>query len=168
MPSEKVLGQKKAVVEDLVETLKSAKSGVLVDYKGITVEDDTKLRSDLRSNNVEYFVVKNTLLRIAANQLGYNDLDPYLNGTSAFAVSTVDEMAPARVLNGFAKKHDNFTFKAGIFEGKVVDAQFVKSIAELPSKSVLVAMALGGLNAPITKFACVIDAIAKSKEASAS
>lgn len=163
MPSEKVLGQKKEIVDSLVEKLKNAKAGVLVDYKGITVEDDTKLRSDLRNNNVEYFVVKNTLLRLAANEVGLSELDSVLHGTSALALSTEDEMAPARVLNGFAKKHDKFTFKAGIFEGKVVDANFVKGIAELPSKPILVSMVLGGLNAPITKLACVIDAIAKQK-----
>lgn len=165
MPSEKVLEQKKAVVEDLIGKLTNAKAGVLVDYKGITVEDDTKLRADLRNNSIEYFVVKNTLLRLAANHLGYSELDPYLNGTSALALSSEDEMAPARVLNNFAKNNEKFQFKAGIFEGKVVDAAFVKSIAELPAKPVLISMVLGGLNAPITKLACVIDAIAKQKAA---
>ncbi|MBE6903817.1 MAG: 50S ribosomal protein L10 [Ruminococcaceae bacterium] len=165
MPSEKVLDQKKAVVASLIEKMQASKSAVLVDYRGITVEDDTKLRAKLRENNVDYFVAKNTLIRRAANELGYSELDPILNGTTAMALCAEDEIAPARVLNEYAKEHENFVFKGGIFEGKVVDAAFIKSIANLPSKTTLIAMTLGGLNAPITKLACVIKAIAEKKEA---
>lgn len=158
MPSQKVLEEKQQIVADLKAKLEKAASGVLVDYKGITVADDTKLRAELRKAGVEYSVKKNTLIKLAADQLGLNGLDDVLKGTTALAVSDTDLVAPAKVLSEFAEKHEKFTIKAGFIEGKVVNADEVKALAKLPSKEVLVAKALGGLNAPITGFVSVLNA----------
>ena len=103
MPNAKVLAEKQAVVAALAEKMKNASAGVLVDYKGITVENDTKLRAELRKNNVEYAVVKNTLTRFAAKEVGFEALDPVLNGTTALAISMEDSIAPARVISEFIK-----------------------------------------------------------------
>ena len=110
MPSNAVLEAKKAKVDQLTEALKNSVAGVLVDYKGITVEADTKLRSELRKNGVEYSVVKNTLTRFAANELGYTEFDPLLNGTTALALGMEDPIAPTKVLCDFAEKNEE-TFK---------------------------------------------------------
>ena len=167
MPNAKVLAEKKAVVAELTEKLKNAASGVLVDYKGITVEDDTKLRAELRKNNVEYSVVKNTLTRFAAQEAGYGELDAYLNGTTALAISMDDAVMPAKLIGAFAKKSKTFEIKAGFVDGKVVDVATVQQLAELPSKEILLAMVLGTMNAPIASLARAIKAIAEQKGAPA-
>lgn len=164
MPNAKVLSEKQAIVAELAEKMKTATSGVLVDYKGITVEDDTKLRSELRKANVEYSVVKNTLVRFAANQIGFEELDGVLHGTTAMAVSMEDPTAPARLLADFAKTHDKiFNIKAGFLEGKVVDVATVESLAAIPPKDILLATVLGTMMAPVAAFARVIQAIADKK-----
>lgn len=158
MPNAKVLSEKQAVVEALTERLKSASSGVLVDYKGITVAEDTDLRNQLRKGGVEYSVVKNTLVRFAANNVGYAELDSYLNGTTALATSA-DPVAPAKILSAFNKKmNDKFAIKVGFVDGKVITAKEVEALAELPSREVLVAQVLGTMIAPITGFATVLNA----------
>ena len=121
MPNAKILAEKQAVVASMVEKLKNASAGVLVDYKGITVEHDTKLRAELRKNNVEYSVVKNTLTRFAAKEVGFEALDPVLNGTTALAISMDDSIAPARVISEFIKKNPKvpFEIKAGFVDGQV-------------------------------------------------
>lgn len=167
MPNAKVLAEKKAVVAELTEKLKNAASGVLVDYKGITVEDDTKLRAELRKNNVEYSVVKNTLTRFAAKEAGYGELDSVLNGTTALAISMDDAVMPAKLIGAFAKKSKTFQIKAGFVDGKVVDVATVQQLAELPSKEILLAMVLGTMNAPIASLARAIKAIAEQKGAPA-
>ena len=169
MPNAKVLAEKQAVVAALVEKMKNASAGVLVDYKGITVENDTKLRAELRKNGVEYTVVKNTLTRFAANQVGFEALDPVLNGTTALAISMDDAIAPARVITDFMKKNPKVPFqvKAGFVEGKVVDSATIAQLGELPSKDVLVAMVLGTMNAPIAALARAINAIAEKQGAPA-
>lgn len=161
MPSEKILEQKKQIVADLTAKLQSAVSGVVVDYKGINVADDTKLRKELREAGVDYFVVKNTLLSRAAKEAGINGLDPVLEGTTALAISDTEYAAGARILSKFAETHKNFKTKAGFVEGDVIDVAGVKNLAELPSKEVLVAQALGGLNAPITGFVTVLNGTLK-------
>ena len=144
MPNAKVLSEKQATVAALAEKMKNATSGVLVDYKGITVEDDTKLRSELRKANVEYAVVKNTLVRFAANQIGFEQLDDVLHGTTAMAVSMEDPTTPARLLAEFAKTHDKFFhIKAGFLEGKVVDLATVEALAAIPPKDILLSTVLG-------------------------
>lgn len=176
MPSEKALEQKKQIVAQLAEKLQGAVAGVLVDYKGINVADDTKLRKELRNAGVEYVVAKNTLIHLAAANCGLSDLDPMLEGTTALAVSGSDAVAAAKILSAYASKSKTFNVKGGFVEGKVIDAAGVEALAKLPSREVLVAMALGGLNAPITGFvtvlnanirglACALNAIAEKKGA---
>ena len=157
MPSDKVLKEKQAIVADLAEKMKTASSGVLVDYKGINVEDDTQLRNNLRAAGVTYSVVKNTLMRFAANEIGFESLDEILNGTTALAVSMTDPVAPAKVISDYAKKHENFQIKAGFVDGKVIDANQVKYLASLPSKEELIAKMLGSMNAPISGFVNVLN-----------
>ncbi len=161
MPSEKILEQKKAIVAELAETLKTSCAGVLVDYKGITVADDTKLRKELREAGVEYFVVKNTLLSRAAKEAGVDGLDPVLEGTTALAVSKEDHIAAARILCKFAEDHKFFKVKAGFIEGRVADTNEINELAKLPSKEVLIAKTLGGLNAPISGFVTVLNGTLK-------
>ena len=158
MPSEKILQKKQEFVEQLAGKLSGAVSGVVVSYKGITVADDTKLRSDLRKAGVDYAVVKNTMLRRAADKAGLGDLDEVLTGTTALAVSSEDYVAGAKILSDYAEKSKTFEIKAGFVDGKVIDAAGVKELASLPPKEVLVAKALGGLNAPISGFVCVLNA----------
>ncbi len=157
MPSAAVLEQKKAIVEALAEEMKGAASGVLVNYQGISVEDDTKLRSELRKAGVEYKVIKNTLISKASDIAGLEGLKDVLNGMTAIAISKDDHVAAAKALCEYAKKHDNFVIKAGFIDGKVVGPEEIKTLAELPSKEVLVATVLGTLNAPITGLATVLN-----------
>ncbi len=169
MPNANVLAQKQAIVKELAEKMQKASAGVFVDYKGITVEADTKLRAELRKAGVEYSVVKNTLTRFAINEIGFSELDPILNGTTALAIGMNDPIVPAKLIADFAKKNEKvFKIKAGFIEGKVVDADTIKSIGELPSKEVLVATVLGTLNAPIAALARAINAIAEKQGAPAS
>ena len=159
MPSEKILAQKQAVVADLAAKLQHSTAGVLVDYKGITVADDTKLRRELREAGVHYFVVKNTLLERAADQVGFHDLKDHLSGTSALAVSESDPVAAAKILTKYADgSKGKFTVKAGFVDGKALDAEGVKALSKLPSREELIAKTLGGLNAPISGFANVLSA----------
>ncbi len=164
MPNAKVLSEKQAIVAALTDKIRKAQSGVFVDYKGITVEDDTKLRAEMRKNNVEYSVVKNTLVRFAVNEIGYQELDPVLNGTTAMAISMDDSVLPSKIVGDFAKKHPKvYKIKAGFVDGKVVDAATIERIADLPSKDILIAMVLGTMNAPIAALARAIKAIAEQK-----
>ena len=163
MPNAKVLSEKQAVVAALTEQLKNAASGVLVDYKGITVAEDTALRVELRKNEVQYGVVKNTLTRFALNNVGLSELDELLNGTTSLATSDSDPIAPMRVINKFAKQlgDSKFNIKGGFMDGKVLSLEEITALAELPSKDVLQAQALGMMLAPITSLAIVIKAIAE-------
>ena len=163
MPNASVLEQKKAIVAELTEKLQNAASGVLVDYKGITVAEDTALRNELRKNNVEYAVVKNTLTRFAAQNAGLGDLSDSLNGTTSLAISHEDPIAPMRVINKFAKQFNGakFVIKAGFMDGKILPLDEINAMAELPSKEVLQAQVLGTMLAPITSLAIVLKAIAE-------
>ena len=162
MPNAKVLSEKQAIVASLTETLQSASSGVLVDYKGITVAEDTALRAELRENGVEYSVVKNTLLRRAADNVGLSELDEVLNGTTSIAISKDDPIAPMRIINKYAKQMgDRFNIKAGFMDGQVLPLEDIAALAELPSKDGLVAQLLGMMLAPITSLAIVLKAIAQ-------
>lgn len=162
MPNAKVLSEKQAIVASLTETLQSASSGVLVDYKGITVAEDTALRAELRENGVEYSVVKNTLLRRAADNAGLSQLDEVLNGTTSIAISKDDPIAPMRIVNKYAKQMgDRFNIKAGFMDGQVLPLEDIAALAELPSKDGLVAQLLGMMLAPITSLAIVLKAIAE-------
>ena len=163
MPNAKVLSEKQAIVAALTEQLKGASSGVLVDYKGITVAEDTALRVELRQNEVQYGVVKNTLARFALNNVGLEGLDEVLNGTTSLATSHGDPIAPMRVINKYAKQlgDDKFTIKGGFMDGKILSLDEIMALAELPAKDVLQAQALGVMLAPITSLAIVLKAIAE-------
>ena len=162
MPNAKVLSEKQAIVAALVEDLKAANSGVLVDYKGITVAEDTALRHELRENGVEYAVVKNTLLRRALDDVELGELDGVLSGTTSMAISKEDPIAPMRIVNKYAKQMgDRFNIKAGFMDGKVLPLDDVFALAELPSKDALLGQVLGMMLAPITSLAIVIKAIAE-------
>ena len=158
MPSEKILQQKKEIVKELAEKIKGAKTIVFADYRGLTVEQDTELRNALRKAGVEYKVVKNTLTRFAAIENGISGIDTYLNGPTAMATSTTDPVAPAKVLAEFAKKYQKLELKVGVVEGKVIDVDGIKALAELPPREVLIAKVLCGFNAPISGFVNVLNA----------
>lgn len=159
MPSEKVLEQKKQVVAGLTETLKGSVAGVIVDYKGITVAEDTALRKELREAGVQYAVVKNTLLGLAAKDAGLEGLDDVLNGTTAIASSADDHVAAARILCKFADGHKTFAVKSGYLDGKVISMDMLQSLAKLPSREILLATVCNAFNAPIASFARAVQAI---------
>ena len=164
MPSEKILESKKAKVEKLTETIKSSCAGVLVDYKGITVEEDTKLRKELREAGVTYFVEKNTMLRFAFKNAGFDGLCEVLEGTTALAVSENDQTAPARILGKFAEEHDDkFNLKAGFVDGEIYDEKGVTALSKIPSKDVLLAQLVGSLQGPMQKLAATLKAVADKK-----
>ena len=161
MPNAKVLSEKQAIVAQLTEKIQKATAGVIVDYKGITVEEDTALRKECRESNVDYAVVKNTLLRFAFNNTGLNELDGLLNGTTSLALSE-DAVAPARVMADYAKKLDGkFEIKGGFMDGKPVDLATIQSLASIPALPVLQAQFLGTMLAPITGLAVVLKQIAE-------
>ena len=159
MPSVQVLEQKKQVVADLVERLNGSIAGVIVDYKGINVEDDTKLRKELREAGVNYTVVKNTLLKRAIAETELNGLDAVLEGTTALATSADDYVAAARILSKFADTHKNFEIKNGFIDKDVIDVAKISGLAKLPSREILLANVLGAFQAPISAFARAIQAI---------
>ena len=168
MPNAKVLSEKQAIVASLTEKLQGAAAGVLVDYKGITVAEDTALRVELRKNNVEYAVVKNTLLRFAVDNVGMNELDGLLNGTTALAICKDDPVAPARIVADFAKKlQDKFEIKGGFMDGKVIPMETINALAAIPALPVLQAQVLGTMLAPISGLACVLKQIAEKQGAPA-
>lgn len=161
MPNAKVLSAKQAIVTELTDKIQKATAGVIVDYKGITVEEDTALRKECRENGVNYTVVKNTMLRFAFNNVGLNELDGLLNGTTSLALSD-DVVAPARVMSNCAKKLDSkFEIKGGFMDGKVVDLATIQSLASIPALPVLQAQVLGTMLAPITGLAVVLKQIAE-------
>lgn len=159
MPSKSVLEAKQAIVSELSERLKASCVGVVVSYKGINVEDDTKLRKELRENGVNYTVVKNTLLRRATAEVGLSEMDDVLVGSTALATSDDDYTAAARILANYAKKNDFFEIKAGYMDGAVVDLDTIDHLAKLPTREVLLANVLGAFQAPIASFARAVQAI---------
>ena len=163
MPSEQVLQSKQALVEQMTETLNNAVAGVLVDYKGISVADDTALRRKLREAGVQYAVVKNTMLGRAAEKAGLGEMKEVLEGTTALATSTTDELIAAKILCEYADKSNTFKVKAGFFEGKIISADVVSQLEKIPPKETLLAMLAGGLNATIAGLARAINAVAEQK-----
>lgn len=164
MPNAKVLSEKQAIVAALTERIKNASSGVFVDYKGITVAQDTELRTELRKNDVEYSVIKNTLVRFALDNCNLNEIDHILNGTTSLATSTGDPIAPFRIISDYSKKlNDVFTIKAAFMDGKVLDATEIAEISALPSKDALYSQVFGTLLAPITSLAVVLNQILEQK-----
>ena len=158
MPSNKVLEEKKQVVQALAEKMQSAQAGVLVKYEGITVAEDTELRAALRKAGVEYSVMKNTLTGRACDIAGYGDMKQYLSGMTAIAISQNDPIAPAKIMKEFADKINCFEIKAGFVDGGVLDEKGVVALAETPSKEVLVAKMMGSLMSSLYGFAYVLQA----------
>ena len=159
MPSTAVLEKKKQMVADLSERIKNSCAGVVVDYKGINVEDDTKLRRELREAGVEYTVVKNSILGRAAQDAGLEGIDSVLEGTTAIATSADDYVASARILQKFADSHDNFSLKSGYLDGEIISMEKLIALAKLPSREVLLATVCSVFNAPIAAFARAVQAI---------
>ena len=157
MPSAKALEQKKAIVAELSEKLKASCAGVLVNYQGINVTDDTALRKELREAGVQYMVAKNTLLKRATEDAKISGLESSFEGATAIAISENDYVAASKILCGFAKEHEFFKIKSGFIDGKVIDSKEVSNLAKLPSREVLIAQVLGGLNAPISGLANVLN-----------
>ena len=164
MPSKVILEQKQQAVADLAEKIKNSVSGVLVNYQGITVEDDTAMRKALREAGVKYMVVKNSLTGRACDEVGYGDMKQYLSGMTAIAISENDAVAPAKVLKKYADKIESFTILAGYVDGAVVDANTVNALADIPSKEVLIAKFLGSIQSPLYGLAYALQAIADKQE----
>ena len=164
MPNAKVLSEKQAIVEALASRIKNAGAGVLVDYKGITVEEDTALRAEMRKESINYTVVKNTLTRKALDSLGMDGLDHVLNGTTSLATTEADPIAPFRIITDYSKKlGERFNVKAAFMEGKILSEQEIAEISELPGKDALYAKVLGTMIAPITGLAVCLGQILEQK-----
>lgn len=159
MPSAKVLEAKKAQVAALKEKFDGAVAGVVVDYKGITVEDDTKLRKELREAGVEYVVAKNTLIKLAIDGTALTAMNDVLEGTTAVATSKEDYVAAARILSKFAEKSETFKIKTGFLDGEVISLEKIDSLAKLPSKEQLLATVCRVFQAPMASFARAVQAI---------
>lgn len=159
-----VIEQKQQHVEVISEQLKNSVSTVLVDYRGLTVSEVTELRKQLRDAGIEFKVYKNTMVRRAADSVGLSELNEFLVGPSAIAFSNEDVIAPAKIINEFAKEHEALEIKAGVIEGSFVPAEDVKSIASLPSRDGLLSMLLSVLQAPVRNFAYAVKAIGEEKE----
>ena len=158
---------KQPVVNEISTGIKSAQSVVLVDYRGLTVEQDTQLRKELREAGVAYKVYKNTMMNFAFKGTDFEGLAPYLEGPSAMAYSETDATAPARVLAQFAKTAKQLEIKAGVVEGTVYDADGIAKIASIPSREVLLSKLLGSMMTPVTNFARVMNQLAEKGGAAA-
>lgn len=158
---------KQPIVAEISEAIKDAQSVVLVDYRGLTVEQDTNLRKQLREAGVTYKVYKNTMMNFAFKGTDFEGLAPYLEGPSAMAISTTDATAPARILAKFAKDAKALEIKAGVVEGNVYDAAGMQAISQIPSRDELISKLLGSLQSPITNFARVMNQLAEKGGASA-
>ena len=154
---------KQPIVQEISENIKDAQSVVVVDYRGLTVAEDTQLRKALREAGVTYKVYKNTMIRFAAKGTAFEALEPNLEGPTALAVSKEDATAPARILAEFAKKADKLEIKGGVVEDTYYDAKGMQVIATIPSREVLLGKLLGSIQSPITNFARVLNQIAEAQ-----
>ena len=161
--NQNVLSAKQAVVSEISEKLKNSESTVVVEYRGLTVAEVTELRRNLRAENVEMKVYKNTMVERAAEECGYSELKEALKGPNAFAFST-DATAPARILANFAKKHEALVLKQGIVEGKVVSVETIKELSSLPNRDGMLSMLLSCLQSPVSSFARAVKAVADAQE----
>lgn len=159
---------KQAKVQEIREKLEKAEAVVLSNYQGLTVEEDTQLRKSFREAGVEYKIYKNTLVILAARELGIEGLDQYLEGPVSIAISYEDATAPARILNDFAKDHKKIELKAGLVQGVVYDENKIKEIASIPPKEVLIAKLLGSLKAPVSNLVYLLNAIKEKNESAES
>lgn len=159
MPNAKVLEAKQAQVAEAVELIKSAQTGVLVDYRGLNVAEDTELRNKLREANVKYFVIKNKILKRAVDEVGLEGLDEVLHGPTAIAVSSEDAVAPAKVIADFAKTNEKLELKGGFMDGAVMSLDEVKTLAATPNFETLIAKMMGSLQAPISGLARLLSTV---------
>ena len=159
MPSAKILAQKQADLSALVEKIKGAQAGVLVDYTGITVEQDTKLRSSFRTSGVDYKVYKNTMTSRACDEVGYAEMKELLKGMTAFAFSSEDPIAPARIAKKFADDIETFDIKGGFLDGRILSRDEVLELADIPSKETLIAKLLGSIRSPLYNLAYALQAV---------
>ena len=167
MPSAKILAKKQNDVAVLAEKIKNATAGVLVNYQGITVDDDTKMRKALREAGVKYMVVKNSLTGRACDEVGYGEMKKYLVGMTAIAISETDAVAPAKVLKKYADKVESFKILAGYLDGAVIDEKTVIELADIPNKEPLIAKFLGSIQSPVYGLARALQAVAEKQEAPA-
>lgn len=153
---------KTQVIEELAAKLATAKAAFLADYRGLTVDEVNELRGKLRETGVEYRVVKNTLLRLAAKDTSFACLDEHLKGPTAIAIAQEDPVAPAKVLSDYAKASKVFELKTAVLDGKLLSSDDIKALADLPSRDVLLAKMLGSINAPVSNFVGVLAAVPRS------
>ena len=159
MPSNSILEQKQAIVAELAEKLKASPAGVVVNYQGITVDADTKMRKALREAGVTYTVMKNSLTGRACEEVGLGDMKQYLSGMTAIAIGNEDPVAPAKILKEYAEKIESFEILAGYLDGQVVDKDTVAKLADIPSKEVLIAKLLGSIKSPLYGLAYALQAV---------
>ena len=167
MPSNSILEQKQAIVAELAAKLKNSPAGVVVNYQGITVDADTKMRKALREVGVTYTVMKNSLTGRACEEVGLGDMKQYLTGMTAIAIASDDAIAPAKVLKEYAEKIESFEILAGYLDGAVVDKNTVLQLADIPSKEVLIAKLLGSIKSPLYGFAYALQAVVDKGEEAA-
>ncbi|QXM07301.1 50S ribosomal protein L10 [Crassaminicella indica] len=158
---------KKQIVEEIKGKFSKAQSAVVVDYRGLTVEEATELRKKMREAGVEYKVYKNTLMRLAVKDTDFESLTANLTGPNAVAFGYEDPVTPAKILNDFAKDHKALELKAGVVEGQYYDVDTIKEIAEIPSREVLLAKLLGSIKSPLSNLAYLLQAIADKNGAEA-
>lgn len=154
---ENVLNAKKEIVSEIVENINKSEAIILVEYRGLTVEQLTDLRKKYREKNVGYKVYKNTMMNLAFKETGHEDFTEHLKGPNAVAFGFDDPVEVAKITHNFAKENDKLVIKAAILDGKIIEIEKIKQLAELPSREVLIAQVLGGLNAPISGFASVLN-----------
>ncbi len=159
MPSNKILQQKQQIVTELANQLKNSTAGVLVNYQGITVDDDTKMRKALREAGVKYMVMKNSLTGRACDEVGLSDIKQYLSGMTAIAIGSTDPIAPAKILKEYESKIESFTILSGYLDGAVVSKDTVLALADIPSKETLIAKLLGSIQSPLYGFAYALQAV---------
>ena len=160
----KVIENKKQIVTEITEKFRGSKSTILVDYRGLDVAEVTELRSQLREAGVDFKVYKNTMTRRAAEQAELAELNETLVGPTAIAFSEEDVVAPAKILNNFAKDHDALEIKGGVIEGNIATLDQIKELAALPNYEGMLSMLLSVLQAPVRNFAYATKAVAEQKE----
>ncbi len=162
MANASIIAMKEQHVQEIIEKIKKAQSIVMFDYRGLTVEEDTALRNEMRKNGVEYVVLKNSMVEKACLEMNMDEkVHEMLKGPSAFAFGYNDPVAPAKILKDFVKKVKKCAVKGGIVEGKITDAAGIDALADLPSREVLIARLLGSMMSPVTGLAIVLDQLAK-------
>ena len=161
MSNAKIMESKKAIVANIKEKFEKAQTVVLVDYRGLTVAEDTELRNQLRQSGVEYMVLKNTMINLATKEMGFDQLASHLEGPTAVAFGMTDMIAPAKIISEFSKKTKKMTIKCGICDGAYLDEAGVQALANLPSKEVLIAKIMGSMMSSVSKFVYCVEALRK-------